>query len=115
MNDKNMRAHRASWEFFRGQIPADMQVLHACNVRRCVRPLHLYLGDHQQNMDDRAVAGNYPRGEAHCSSKISDVERARIFLERRAGTKIREILGAYPIRRSRLYQILNEVEHHELQ
>lgn len=50
-------AHRASWLIFRGEIPPGRYVLHRCDVRLCVRPEHLFLGTHQENMDDMAAKG----------------------------------------------------------
>ena len=46
-------AHRLSWIENRGAIPPDLQVLHKCDVRNCVNPNHLYLGDQSRNMCDR--------------------------------------------------------------
>ena len=31
---------------------------HTCDVKACVNPEHLYLGDHATNMQDRAVRGS---------------------------------------------------------
>lgn len=45
------RAHRAAWVAKYGYIP-ELQVLHKCDNRICCNPNHLYLGDHQDNMDD---------------------------------------------------------------
>lgn len=36
-------------------------VCHRCNNTECVRPEHLYLGTHQDNMNDRKNAGHYAR------------------------------------------------------
>jgi hypothetical protein len=46
-------AHRVAWRMVKGPIPAGMLVLHRCDVPRCVRPDHLYLGTAQDNADDR--------------------------------------------------------------
>lgn len=51
------RAHRAAWAMFHGQIPKGMQVLHNCDVMRCVNPDHLFLGTHQDNMTDMKAKG----------------------------------------------------------
>lgn len=51
----NLYAHRVSWELHNGPIPDGMFVLHRCDVRNCVNPRHLYLGDQAANMLDMAV------------------------------------------------------------
>src|SRR5882672_8799966 len=50
-------AHRFSWEIHKGPIPSGMWVLHRCDVPRCVRPDHLFLGTQQDNMDDMIRKG----------------------------------------------------------
>ena len=56
---KQHLAHRVSWAFAHGgQLPSD-QVLHKCDVPLCVRPDHLFLGTHQDNMADMARKGRH--------------------------------------------------------
>jgi hypothetical protein len=49
--------HRLSYEHHVGPIPEGMHVLHRCDVKRCVRPDHLYVGDRSDNMQDAADRG----------------------------------------------------------
>lgn len=79
-----MGAHRYSWEWFNGRkIPDGMMVIHSCNEASCVNPLHLRIGNQLDNMLDRRLIGNYPRGQKHPRSVLSDRAALSIFRDQR--------------------------------
>ena len=49
---KLIAAHRLSWLIHRGAIPTGICVLHRCDIPRCVRPDHLFIGTKADNTLD---------------------------------------------------------------
>lgn len=66
-------AHRAAWELWSGAAPpVGSHVLHTCDTPACVRPDHLWLGTHQENMADMARKGRSPHGERNRAAKLTE-------------------------------------------
>jgi hypothetical protein len=70
---REILAHRFSWEMLNGPIPDGLHVCHRCDAdypsgdttyRRCVRPDHLFLGTHADNMRDMTVKKRQAKGAA---------------------------------------------------
>jgi len=66
--------HRAAYLVWKGDIPENMCVLHKCDNKCCIEPSHLFLGSHQDNMDDMKAKSrqNKRPGEKHHITKFSD-------------------------------------------
>lgn len=60
-------SHRFSFYLANGAVPAGMCVCHACDVRSCVNPSHLWIGTNADNTRDRDIKGRQvsPKGDAH--------------------------------------------------
>lgn len=71
-------AHRYSWELHFGTIPKWLEVLHHCDVRRCVRPDHLFLGTSGENNKDTVRKGRNARWDKMPHAKISDEQVCEI-------------------------------------
>jgi hypothetical protein len=100
--------HRVSYEIAHGSGSADgFFVLHKCDNRLCVNPDHLFLGDHQANMDDMYAKNRAAVGAKHGMSKLTD-EDVREIRRRYATEKIsqRELGQEYGVRYSTIGHIV---------
>lgn len=72
-----LNLRRYVWETTHGPIPDGMLVCHSCDTPSCLNPEHLWLGTHQDNMNDSKAKGrlfSMSRGEANKSSKLKEVD-----------------------------------------
>lgn len=67
---KMYKAHRFAYLAFVGTIPPGLDVLHKCDTPNCVRPEHLFVGTHADNMRDMAS-----KGRSHWQQRPEDVPR----------------------------------------
>lgn len=101
--NKIRRSHRVAWELERGPIPPGMCVCHHCDNRACVRPDHLFLGTHIENMQDmsrkgRGVKNTWTRGSRNPTVKLDDrIVLHEILPRLRAGETQRSIADSYGV------------------
>ena len=105
-----VKAHRLAWRLMHGPIPDGMCVLHHCDVPHCVNPEHLYLGTHQDNMDDMARRGRRfsgdRRGEKNPRSILTNKQRGDIERLRAKGATTVELGTIYGVGKTTVLAVL---------
>ncbi|MDP9192319.1 MAG: HNH endonuclease [Acidobacteriota bacterium] len=79
-------AHRVAFAltFAAGELP-ELEVCHHCDNPPCVNPAHLFLGTHQDNMDDKGRKGRLRIGSQHQNARLTEQDVLRIRREVAAG------------------------------
>jgi hypothetical protein len=96
---KKVLAHRFSYDLHCGPIPEGQLVLHHCDNRLCVRPDHLFLGDHDANMKDMVAKGRKAdfRGEKNPNARLTAEDAADVRRRRAAGEPRKEVAKRFRI------------------
>lgn len=88
-----VRAHRYSFENFKGEIPDNMVVMHTCDNPPCVNPDHLRLGTKADNNKDTAMKRRHNYGLKHWNGKLSEKQVAEIRNSDKTQRELAEIYG----------------------
>ena len=90
-------AHRMSYELFSGSIPKGKLVLHKCDVRNCVNPEHLYLGNEKDNARDAVTRNRWAWGERSGQHKLKEWDVLIIFQLLKDGVPKRHIAKRFGV------------------
>lgn len=91
VDGKTCKAHRISYETFRGLIPLNHDVCHTCDFPPCVNPDHLFTGTRYANVLDRdkKKRRKAPKGEMNGFAKLTEdkVREIKYALDRQIFTR----------------------------
>lgn len=87
LKGRRVRAHRVSYSVNCGPIPDGLCVLHHCDVRNCIQPSHLFLGDDATNTADKMDKGRAitPVGDRNGSARLNERDVRIIRLRGKSG------------------------------
>ena len=103
LDGRPIKAHRAAWIFYRGDLSPDILVCHKCDTSACVNPEHLFAGSHLDNQRDAWRKGRKQvrRGSAVSTSLTESDVRAIL-----ASHELPRVLAVrYGVSKSTIYQI----------
>lgn len=88
-------AHRVSYLIHYGELPSDKMVLHKCDTPGCVRPDHLYLGDHISNMRDMVGRDRSLKGKRYNTKLSNSIVRQirKEYAEGKSSSQIAQHIG----------------------
>ena len=102
---KARSVHRVSYEMHKGNIPEGVYVLHRCDNRCCVNPLHLFLGTALDNALDMKGKRRHSHGEKSTSSKLTEKQVLEIYALSESGIGSIRIARKYDISVSMAWNI----------
>ena len=110
VNGHKKFAHRVSYELYNKKIPIGDCVLHKCDNPLCVNPEHLFLGSHNDNVQDKCNKNRQAKGVQHGRAIVTEqeVNKIREMYKTMAFTH-EEIANIFCVNTSVVFRIIHRV------
>lgn len=120
IGDRRVQASHFAWELANGRpVPDGRWVLHHCDNPPRVRPDHLYVGTHLDNVRDAVERDRYAigialhrdtraRGTHHGSAKLREADVVAIRVKRTEGATLLQLAREFGISRSQVHRIVHD-------
>lgn len=82
-------------------------ILHHCDNRRCVNPVHLYAGTHQDNMDDKVRRQRQARLKGESCPMSILTEKQVIEIRNKRSNRPRDLAVEYGTSKANIHRIWN--------
>lgn len=94
------RAHKVSYELFKGEVPSGVVIMHTCDNKKCVNPDHLKLGTTRDNIAD--MDAKKRRGTKSKLTNADVAEIKKMLADRHSQQSIADKFGVYQTTISRI-------------
>ena len=101
------RAHRFSYIISKGPISKGLLVRHVCDNPSCVRPEHLELGTHKDNMQDKVSRNRSIKGTNNSNSKLNDNNIIEIRKLRNLGQTLQSLADQFNVSKPTIWHIVH--------
>lgn len=98
-------AHRVA--YFLAYGPTDLQVLHRCDIPRCVNPAHLFEGTQKINRVDCQQKGRTAKGTKHGTNVYTEEEVLEVVRLYRRGLRICDVAAQLQMTQGAVWNIVN--------
>lgn len=107
VNGKSHKAHRVSFELFVKEVPKGLLVCHACDIKLCVNPAHLFLGTNKENTADMIKKNRQAKGADNGRAKLSWEDVKEIRHLRSTGLSYKELSKKFHVTGGNIWNILS--------
>lgn len=113
--NKTTVATHVAWLLATGTpVPLDKFMCHHCDNPSCVRPDHLFVGDHKSNHDDMVAKGRKPpmprrSGESNGSAKLKEADILLIREMHAQGAPRKVTMRRFKISQGHYHRIVHKI------